>query len=179
MRIIAGQWRGRKLLPPVGTATRPTGDRTRETLFSMLASRVGTFEGLRAADIFAGTGALGLEALSRGASHCTFVENDRQAMATLKSNIAQLGAAADVRMGSALAMPPASAPCDLLFLDPPYGSDVIPGTLSELSGKGWIGSASWISVETAHDETFEIQGFTMDTERKIGKARIVLLRPDG
>ena len=74
MRIIAGEWRGRKLQAPAGDATRPTADRTRETLFSMLLSRLGSFEGLVVADLFAGSGALGLEALSRGAASCLFVE---------------------------------------------------------------------------------------------------------
>ena len=80
MRIIAGEWRGRKLVAPAGRETRPTADRTRETLFSMLASRLGSFEGLRVADLYAGSGALGLEALSRGADHATFVENERAAI---------------------------------------------------------------------------------------------------
>ena len=80
MRIIAGQWRGRKLIAPAGETTRPTADRTRETLFSMLVSRLGTFEGLRVADLFAGSGALGLEALSRGAAGCVFVEQDAAAI---------------------------------------------------------------------------------------------------
>ena len=74
MRVIAGQWRGRPLAAPLGEATRPTADRTREALFSMLTSRLGTFEGLAVADMFAGSGALGIEALSRGAATCLFVE---------------------------------------------------------------------------------------------------------
>ena len=90
MRIIAGQWRGRNLATPKGDETRPTADRTREALFSMLVSRLGSFEGLRVADLFAGTGALGLEALSRGAAHCTFVENERLALDALKANVANL-----------------------------------------------------------------------------------------
>ena len=73
MRIIAGEWRGRKLVTPMGRQTRPTADRTRETLFSMLASRLGNFDEFRVADLYAGSGALGLEALSRGAGHATFV----------------------------------------------------------------------------------------------------------
>src|ERR687889_728011 len=92
MRIIAGAWRGRPLLAPPGRGTRPTSDRAREGLFSMLASRLGTFEGLQVADLFAGTGALGLEALSRGAARCTFVENDRAALDILRRNIETLGA---------------------------------------------------------------------------------------
>src|ERR1043165_5986374 len=123
MRIIAGKWRGRTLIAPPGATTRPTGDRVREALFSMLLSRVGSFEGLRVADLFAGTGALGLEALSRGAAHCTFVERDRPALETLKRNIGRLGAGerAEIRAQAAEhAAPP--RPCDLIFLDPPYGA---------------------------------------------------------
>ena len=89
MRIIAGQWRGRKLVAPPGDATRPTADRTRETLFSMLISRLGSFEGLRVADLFAGSGALGIEALSRGAAQCLFVEQDAVALKTIRANLAQ------------------------------------------------------------------------------------------
>ncbi|HMO69973.1 MAG TPA: RsmD family RNA methyltransferase, partial [Novosphingobium sp.] len=92
MRIIAGQWRGRKLGAPTGDATRPTADRTRETLFSMLVSRIGSFEGLAVADLFAGSGALGLEALSRGAATCLFVEQDAPAIRALRANIAALRA---------------------------------------------------------------------------------------
>ncbi len=84
MRIIAGAWRGRSLEAPPGQATRPTSDRAREGLFSMLASRLGSFKGLEVADLFAGTGALGLEALSRGAAQCSFVEKDRTALDILR-----------------------------------------------------------------------------------------------
>ncbi|MEL6488148.1 MAG: RsmD family RNA methyltransferase, partial [Pseudomonadota bacterium] len=98
MRIISGQWRGRKLTAPKGDLTRPTADRTRETLFSMLTSRLGSFEGLEVADLFAGSGALGLEALSHGAAHCLFVEQDREAARTLRANIAALDAQPQSRL---------------------------------------------------------------------------------
>jgi tRNA1(Val) A37 N6-methylase TrmN6 len=90
MRIVAGEWRGRKLVAPKGEATRPTADRARETLFNMLNSRLGSFEDLRIADLFAGSGALGLEALSRGAAHVLFVEQDRAALDAIRANIAAL-----------------------------------------------------------------------------------------
>ena len=92
MRIVAGEWRGRRLVAPAGDLTRPTADRTRETMFNMLASRVGSFEGLSVADLFAGSGALGLEALSRGAASCLFVEQDAQATKAIRTNIEALGA---------------------------------------------------------------------------------------
>src|SRR3546814_3709469 len=109
MRVISGEWRGRRLVAPKNDATRPTADRTRETLFSMLASRLGSFEGLHVADLFAGSGALGIEALSRGAAHCLFGEQDRDALDALKANLKALGATdrADVRAGSVLALGPA------------------------------------------------------------------------
>ena len=91
MRIIAGQFRGRQLQAPPGSATRPTGDRVREALFSMLVSRLGSFEDLRVADLYAGSGALGLEALSRGAAEAVFVETDPKAQAAIKANAAKLG----------------------------------------------------------------------------------------
>ena len=123
MRIIAGQWRGRPLVAPKGDATRPTADRTREALFSMLTSRIGSFEGLAVADLFAGSGALGLEALSRGAARCLFVEQDKPALDALRANIAKLGATnADVRAASAIGLGPATAPLDLILMDPPYGT---------------------------------------------------------
>src|SRR5213596_3025759 len=124
MRIIAGEWRGRSIEAPPGMATRPTADRTREALFSMLASRLGSFEGLAVADLFAGSGALGLEALSRGAASCLFVEQDPAAIRALRANIAALRAQpqCDVRASSAMQLGPAKAALDLILLDPPYHS---------------------------------------------------------
>src|SRR6478735_7884803 len=117
MRIISGQWRGRQIVAPKGDATRPTADRTRETLFNMLASRVGSFEGLTVADLFAGSGALGLEALSRGAASCVFVEHDAAALDAIRANMAMLGARdrIEVRRGSVMELGPANAPYDLLL----------------------------------------------------------------
>src|SRR3954453_11790245 len=100
MRIIAGEWRGRPLEAPPGRDTRPTADRVRETLFSMLASRLGSFEDLSVADLFAGSGALGLEALSRGAAHATFVESDAQAAGVIRRNAEKFGASVQVLQGS-------------------------------------------------------------------------------
>jgi len=178
MRIVAGQWRGRKLLAPPGETTRPTSDRTRETLFSMLVSRLGTFEELKVADLFAGSGALGIEALSRGAATCLFVETDAAALRALRSNIANLQAApqTDVRAASVLALGPAPAPLDLILLDPPYGSGAGVVALEKLQRLGWIGPATWISLETALKEDAKVKGLEIDSERKVGKARITLLR---
>ena len=177
MRIIAGQWRGRPLVAPKGDTTRPTADRTREALFSMLASRFGSLEGLAVADLFAGSGALGLEALSRGAASCLFVEQDKAALDALRANIATLGAqGAEVRPQSVMALGPARAPFDLLLLDPPYGTGAGAVALDRLARLGWIGPATWVSVETARDEAVSVSGFAADAERIHGKARLTLLR---
>jgi 16S rRNA (guanine966-N2)-methyltransferase len=170
MRIIAGAWRGRPIVAPEGLATRPTSDRTREALFSMLASRLGSFEGLRVADICAGTGALGLEALSRGAAHCTFVERDRIAIDTLKTNIAKLGANADVRSMAAESF--AGGPFDLVLIDPPYGTGLGQKVLAKIG----LAPGGWASIETAKGEMVEVPGFTVEVERVHGKAKITLLR---
>ena len=178
MRIIAGQWRGRKLSAPPGEATRPTADRTRETLFSMLASRLGSFDGLAVADLFAGSGALGLEALSRGAATCLFAEQDAAALRAIRQNAASLGAErqCDVRGVSVLALGPAKQPLDLIVMDPPYGSGAGAVALEKLLRLGWIGPATWISLETGPGEETGVRGLETAAERKVGKARLTLLR---
>ncbi len=178
LRIIAGEWRGRKLQAPAGDITRPTADRTRETLFSMLVSRIGDFEGLTVADLFAGSGALGLEALSRGAASCVFVEQDAAALRALRANIANLRAApqCDVRASSVLALGPAKAPLDLVLLDPPYNSGAGAVALDKLQRLGWIGEGTWVSLETAADEEAKVKGLEAVADRKVGKARLTLLR---
>jgi 16S rRNA (guanine966-N2)-methyltransferase len=178
VRIIAGQWRGRNITAPQGDTTRPTADRTRETLFSMLVSRLGTFEGLAVADLFAGSGALGLEALSRGAASAIFVEQDAPAIRALRQNIAALRAQSecDVRASSVMALGPAKASLDLILLDPPYGSGAGAVALEKLARLGWIGEATWISLETAADEEPKVRGLDAVADRKVGKARLTLFR---
>lgn len=178
MRIIAGEWRGRKLVAPKGDATRPTADRTRETLFNMLTSRLGGFEDLRVADLFAGSGALGLEALSRGAAHCLFVEQERAAVDAIRGNIATLDARdrTSVETGSVMQLRAAREPQDLILLDPPYRTGAGAVALDRLLRLGWIGPATWMAVETAADERVEVQGLAVETERRIGKGKLTLLR---
>lgn len=180
MRVIAGDWRGRKLVAPAGDATRPTADRTRETLFSMLTSRLGSFEGLAVGDLFAGSGALGLEALSRGAATALFVEQDAKALDAIRANVHTLdaGTRATVRAGSVMALGVARAPLDLVLIDPPYRTGAGVVAIDKLSRLGWIGPATWISLETAFNEDVEIKGCVIDADRKVGKARITLLRLD-
>jgi 16S rRNA (guanine966-N2)-methyltransferase len=177
MRIVAGEWRGRKLAAPKGDATRPTADRTRETLFNMLASRIGNFGGLRVADLFAGSGALGLEALSRGAASCLFVEQDQAAVAAIRANIDTFGARArsEVRGQSVMALAPATAPYDLIVLDPPYGTGAAAVALDRLLRLGWIGGVTWIASETGAREPVEVSGLEVVVERTVGKALLTLL----
>jgi 16S rRNA (guanine966-N2)-methyltransferase len=179
MRIISGQWRSRPLVAPKGDTTRPTADRTRETLFSMLTSRLGSFEDLRVLDLFAGSGALGLEALSRGAAHCTFVEQDALALDALAKNIDKLGARdqSDVRKSSVLSLGTAIKAADIVLMDPPYLSGAGSVALDKLGRFGWFAPSAWISVETSIKEDVEVKGFTIDTVRNVGKAKLTLLRP--
>jgi 16S rRNA (guanine966-N2)-methyltransferase len=177
MRIIAGIYRGRPITAPAGDATRPTADRTREALFSMLTSRLGSFAELRVLDLFAGSGALGLEALSRGAASCTFVEQDAAALDCLRANIAKLSAGgADVRAQSVMALGPAPAAYDLILLDPPYQSGAGVVALERLLRLGWIASGALASVETTKKEMVVVEGFDLDVERVHGKAKLTLLR---
>jgi 16S rRNA (guanine966-N2)-methyltransferase len=177
VRIISGLYRGRPIIAPKGDTTRPTADRTREALFSMLTSRLGSFEDLRVLDLFAGSGALGLEALSRGAATCTFVEQDSAALDCLRTNIAKLGAnRADVRAQSVMALGPAPAAYDLILLDPPYESGAGIVALERLLRLGWIAPGALASVETTKKEMVVVEGFELDVERVHGKAKLTLLR---
>lgn len=177
MRIIAGQWRGRPLIAPPGMDTRPTADRVREALFSMLASRLGTFEGLRVADLFAGSGALGLEALSRGAASAMFVERDTKALAAIRTNAASFGATASVQFlgGSALALP-RSQPFDLILADPPYSAGSGDSVVEAVTKAGWLAAGGWLSVETARGHGVRPGELQIEVERDIGSARVTLMR---
>jgi len=175
MRIIAGEWRGRSIEAPPGMATRPTADRVRETLFSMLASRLGSFEGLRVADLFAGSGALGLEALSRGAVSATFVESDPQAGAVIRRNAEKLGASFQVLAGSALALP-RSDPFDLVFADPPYAAGSGSPVVAAVAKACWLAPGGWMSVETSRDDSVDPGDLIVEATRDVGRARLTLLR---
>jgi len=177
MRITAGRWRGRKLVTPPGLETRPTADRARETLFSMLTSRLGSFEGLRVADLFAGSGALGFEALSRGASFACFVENDARASAAIKANAEALGATSGVRVlgGSALALP-RSDPFDLILADPPYAPGSGTAAVRAVASAGWLAPGGWMAIETVRGDAVDPGDWQIDAERTVGRARLTLLR---
>ncbi len=185
MRIIAGAWRGQALVAPPGTGTRPTADRVRQALFDMLLHAPwggrAMLEQARVLDAFAGTGALGLEALSRGAAHATFMERDRAALAALRTNIekCRAGDRASVVAGDATRLAP-GAPFSLIFLDPPYGRDLVGAALAALHRVGRIAPAALAVVESGSDEPIEPPGEFL-AERTHGAARIsvwrVALRP--
>lgn len=178
MRIVAGQWRGRKLIAPAGKSTRPTADRTRETLFSMLSSRLGSFEDFRVADLYAGSGALGLEALSRGAAHATFVETDRAAIKAIEANVAAFGAAsrAAIRSESADKLPNGH-PFDLVFADPPYQPGSGTAAAAAVARSGWLPAGGWMAIETHRgDAVTPPDGWEIEAERDVGRARLTLLR---
>ena len=142
----------------------------------MLASRLGSFDGLAVADLFAGSGALGIEALSRGAASCLFVEQERAALDVLRGNLATLGLPGEVRAASVLALGPVAAPLDLILMDPPYGTGAGAVALDRLARLGWTGPATWVAIETAKDEVVAVTGFVADGARVHGKARVTLLR---
>jgi 16S rRNA (guanine966-N2)-methyltransferase len=158
-------------------ATRPTGDRVRETLFSMLVSRLGSFDGLRVADLYAGSGALGLEALSRGAALACFVEQDQRALAAIRANIDSLGIGGRTQILSRSAETlPSQQPFDLVFADPPYAAGSGTNAVRQILACGWVAPGSWIAIETERGEAVDPQGCTLDAERDVGRARVTLLR---
>jgi 16S rRNA (guanine966-N2)-methyltransferase len=179
MRIVAGVWRGRSLLAPPGVETRPTADRMRQALFDILmhapwAGRT-LVEGASVLDVFAGTGALGLEALSRGAAKSVFVESSRAALAALRANIAALHAEerCDVLPVDALNVPVGER-ADIVFLDPPYGQGLVSRALARLRTVGRVTEGSLIVAETGRDEPAP----TVEplAERMHGAARVTIWR---
>lgn len=185
MRIVAGRHRGRTLLVPPGTNVRPTSDRARESLFNILQSRQPLADAVFL-DLFAGSGAVGLEALSRGAGRAVFFEQASISLSALKQNIAALReeARSTVVPGDASKAGPRPAalpPADLVFLDPPYHSGLIPPALTALLGGGWLAEDAVIVAEVAaKEELLPPQGFLAKDERRYGAAKFVFLgRTDG
>ncbi|WEV25115.1 16S rRNA (guanine(966)-N(2))-methyltransferase RsmD [Streptomyces sp. 71268] len=152
-RVIAGAAGGRRLAVPPGTGTRPTSDRAREGLFSTWESLLGSLAGARVLDLYAGSGAVGLEALSRGAEHAFLVEADPRAARVVRENVRTLGLpGAEVRAGKAaqvIAGPVPGQPYDVVFLDPPYAvtDDELREILLTLSGNGWLAAQVLVTVE--------------------------------
>lgn len=188
MRVVGGSWRGRAIEAPPGLAVRPTSDRAREAIFNILAHGAHTggegspLPDSRVLDAFAGSGAMGIEALSRGAAHATFLDNDATAVRTIQRNLTSLKALADasVRRADCLAPPRASAPCDIAFLDPPYGQGLAGPALAALAQAGWIADGALCVVEQQHDEALDAPaGFGVLTERRYGKAKVAILKKVG
>ncbi len=167
MRVIAGSHRGRRLESPLGTAIRPTADRTREAVFNIIAHAGwcsdGTpiLTGARVLDAFCGSGALGLEALSRGAAACTFLDSDSGALDCTRRNLAAMKEEprATLIRANSLKPPPAREPVSLAFLDPPYGRDLSGPALIALNDQGWFAPGAVIMVETAERDPWQTPAF--------------------
>ena len=185
MRIIGGRLKGRTLLAPEGKGLRPTADRVRESMFNILAHGNDGLNmgGITVVDVFCGTGALGLEAMSRGAGHGVFIDNDPGALAYVRKNSGPLGLGRDVTMlkldAKLLAPPPrvAKTPAALVFLDPPYDQGLAGPALLGLKDKGWLETGAIAVVEVTAKEDFDApKGFEVLDERTYGAARVVFAR---
>ena len=187
MRVVGGSLKRRALEAPEGLDVRPTSDRAREALFNILEHRDGRpLKGALVLDVFAGSGALGIEALSRGAAHCTFIETLPQALAAIRLNLGKLGLAGRATVIARDATHPGNAidgptlPASLVLLDPPYRSGLAAPALSGLLDGGWISSGALISIEVAAKEDFAApEGFEILDERRYGAARLVLAKAPG
>lgn len=181
MRIVAGRHKGRRLHAPDGRDLRPTADRTRQAVFNILEHGVADFalERARVLDAFAGTGAYGLEALSRGAAQVHLMDNDPIALACLKANIAALDEDDRCRVLKAdVRRPPRAAHgCNLVFLDPPYRQGLIEPALVALAEAGWLAPGAVVVVELAANESLALpEPFVAEDERRHGAARVAILR---
>jgi 16S rRNA (guanine966-N2)-methyltransferase len=184
MRIVSGRWKGKALVAPSGDTTRPTSDRVRQAVFNILehAPWSPALSGASVLDLFAGTGAMGLEALSRGASSCLFLDTDMSARAALMTNIEACSAQGITRVwkrdaGALGLMPPsANGPFDLVFVDPPYGKGLDRAALNGLS-QGWLSPSALIVLEQGRGEALLLgDGFEILDRRDYSAAQIVFLR---
>jgi 16S rRNA (guanine966-N2)-methyltransferase len=184
MRIVAGEFRGRPLAAPEGAHTRPTSDRVREAVFNVLEHGIAgfSFAGIRVLDLFAGTGALGLEALSRGAVFCLFVEEDAAARALIRRNIEMLGltGATKVFRRDATNLGPAAGTrggFGLVFLDPPYEQGLAQRALVSAAQGGWLAPGAVAVVEDSRRAAVTLpQGFEALEQRTWGDTQVVLAR---
>ncbi len=185
MRIVAGQFRGRALKTPPGDATRPTSDRARQAVFNILEHAPWSegLHGRRVIDLFSGSGALGFEALSRGAVSCLFVETDEAARGAIRDNVEALGLFGQTRVHRRDAAdlgprPASSGPAfDLAFLDPPYGKGLGEKALAGLAAGGWLNPGALVVFERGADEPDpDLPGFEPLDARDYGAARVLFLR---
>ena len=183
MRIIAGKFRGKTLLSPSDESIRPTSDRARESVFNILASRLSpNFDGLKVLDLFAGTGALGLEALSRGAATVVFVDTGAEARGLIRDHIEAFGAGGVAKLlrRDATNLGPAGTmgPMDLVFLDPPYGKGLGEQALVSLRDGNWLAKDATLVLEESVDVPVDLPaGFVLDDRREYGAAAIYFIRP--
>jgi 16S rRNA (guanine966-N2)-methyltransferase len=181
MRIVGGKFRGRSLTAPEGRDIRPTADRVRESIFNILSSRLGPdLGGLRVLDLFAGTGAMGLEALSRGAAHAVFVDTGAEARGLIRDHIEAfgLGGVAKLLRRDATALGPAGTmgPFDLVFLDPPYGQGLGEKALASLRDGGWLAAdATLVLEESVEIHAAPPSGFILEDRRVYGSAAVHFL----
>lgn len=181
MRIVAGKFRGKQLNSPSDDSIRPTADRVRESMFNILGSRLGpVFDGKRVLDLFAGTGALGLEALSRGAAHVTFVDTGAESRGLVRDHIQAFGVAGITKLlrrdATALGTPGTFGQFDLVFLDPPYGLGLGEKAMAELAANGWLKSGATLVWEESADAAVTVpEGFVLDDERTYGAAAVRFL----
>lgn len=179
MRITAGILGGRQLKTVEGEGYRPAMGRTREALFSMLTARGLEWNSARVLDLFAGSGSLAFEALSRGATEACLVENSGPAMRCLKGNVEILGLRDRCRLFQEdvlrfLKQPPVQ-PYDLVFIDPPYGKDLLQPCLRLLAGKAWLTPGAFVTAEVEKEARLLIpEVFTLETERLFGRTRIMI-----
>jgi 16S rRNA (guanine966-N2)-methyltransferase len=183
MRIVAGAFRGRRISGPSGEGLRPTSDRLREAIFNVLAHSYGDpVAGARVIDLFAGTGALGLEALSRGAAHALFVDVGGEARALIRENVEALAAGGVTRIFRRDATklgPTQDDPFTLAFLDPPYGKGLAPRALASLREGRWLAPGALVVVEEeAEAEIGEAHGFARLERRDYGDTQIVIFRAE-
>jgi 16S rRNA (guanine966-N2)-methyltransferase len=171
------------LQAPAGRATRPTADRVREALFNILLHGQPELVGASVLDAFAGSGALGLEALSRGAGHAIFLDTDRAAIAAMTANAAKLGVSGQctILRQDATRPGPAERPCRIILMDPPYRSGLAEPALRALDDLGWMAPDALVVIEVAADEAFAAptKGHAIADQRTYGAARLVFLRPAG
>lgn len=185
MRIVGGKYRGKTLLSPSDETIRPTSDRAREAVFNILSSRLGpSFEGLRVLDLFAGTGALGLEALSRGAASVVFVDTGTEARGIIRDHIEAFGAGGVAKLlrRDATDLGPAGTmgPFNLVFLDPPYGRGLGEKALASLAAGRWLARDAVIVLEESVDAALQLPpGFTIELRREYGAAAVRLLSYEG
>lgn len=185
MRIIAGKYKNRRLFVPEGDAIRPTSSRTRESLFNMLMH--GSFGGeqvigARVADICCGTGALGFEAISRGAEHCTFVDSSRAALQLAEKTAKHFGAESHCAYlhTDARKLPKVLAPFDLVMTDPPYDTKLVPDLYAQLHLQGWLGEGSVFAAEIpSYTHEITLEAAECVTTRKYGKAALCIWRVTG